>query len=433
MRSVGGLWAQIVARENLTAAAWLAARGRRSQTAVRAWLADLDRQLELLRTELVCGQLHCGDCRTFTIYDPKERLITAPVFRERVLHHAIMRVCGPVLERRLMHHSYACRAGKGTYAALAAASAAARRGAWFVKLDVRKYFDSIDHACLLARLERVFREQRVLDLFRLVLAAYAPQLGRGLPIGTLISQHLANFYLSPLDTQVLQHLRPRGYVRYMDDMALWVDGSDQARTARAAVVAYARDELHLEMKTAFINRSRHGMDFLGHRVFPDHLGLNRASRRRYQHRLRALTHAVEGGSMQETAAQVRAVALTAFSLRADCLHWRRRVVVNLGGSPWAATACCAAAPGSTTAGTLPPASATATNRSSTTTTTACVSPPAPAGGRSAWMEPACCPAPAPPAVVDETPAPRRRSVAHWCSIAPGQDGRRGMLFQMLPS
>lgn len=389
MRSVGGLMEPMVERENLTAAVWLAAQGRRQQPAVQAFLTNLSAELDALQSQLTSGELHCGECHTFTIYDPKERLITAPVFRERVLHHAIMRVCGPVLERRLIHHSYACRAGKGTYAALEAAQAAARKGAWFVKLDVRKYFQSIDHGRLMSRLERVFRERQVLETFRLLLAAYAPQPGRGLAIGTLISQHLANFFLTPLDTLVVQELRPSGYVRYMDDMALWVTDRQEAKEARDRLTAFARDELGLEMKTAFINRSGHGMDFLGHRVFPHRLGLNHASRTRYQHRLREL---VADAEVTEASAQERAVALTAFTQRADCLSWRRRVVMNLGGGPWATTASCAAAPGTTTAG---------TSRRTATRTSACVSPPAPAGGRSAWMEPARCPAPQ-PAAEDET-------------------------------
>ncbi|SKB01164.1 Reverse transcriptase (RNA-dependent DNA polymerase) [Prosthecobacter debontii] len=406
MRSVGGLMQAMVTRENLTAAVWLAAKGRRQQPAVRTFLANLSVELDALQSQLTSGELHCGECHTFTIHDPKERLITAPVFRERVLHHAIMRVCGPVLERRLIHHSYACRVGKGTYAALEAAQAAARKGTWFVKLDVRKYFQSIDHGRLMARLARVFRERQVLDTFRLLLAAYAPQPGRGLPIGTLISQHLANFYLATLDVKAVQDLRPLGYVRYMDDMALWVADAAAAKYARESLVAFAQHELGLEMKTAFINRSQHGMDFLGHRVFPHRLGLNHASRRRYQHRLQDLMNDEE---ISEATAQERAVALTAFTQRADCVSWRRRVIMTLGGGPRATSASCAAAPGTTTAGTPLPASATGTSRRTATRTSACVSPPAPAGARSAWMEPACCPAPQPFAVdeTQSTPPPVR--------------------------
>jgi hypothetical protein len=374
MRTVGGLWEPMVGRENLAAAAWLAARERRRQPVVRHYMENLDEELAALQDELHSGQLRCGECHCFTIHDPKERRITAPVFRERVLHHAIMRVCGPVLERRLIHHSYACRAGKGTYAALEAAQAAARRGAWFVKLDVRKYFASLCHQRLLVRLGRVFRERRVLEVFRLLLAAYAPQPGRGLPIGTLISQHLANFYLAALDTMAVQEVRPRGYVRYMDDRALWVADAAGARAARAVLVKCAQEELGLEMKTSFINRSEHGMDFLGHRVFPHRLGLNRASRTRYQHRLRDL---VADAGVDEATAQERAVALTAFTQRADCLLWRQRVIRTLGDGPWATPACCAVAPGSTAAGTPLPASATGTHRGTATWNSACVSPPVP--------------------------------------------------------
>ena len=84
----------------------------------------------------------------FTIHDPKERTICAAQFRERVLHHALMNVCEPVLERAAVFDSYACRRGKGQLAAVRRAESYARRYGWFLKLDVRKYFDSVDHTVL---------------------------------------------------------------------------------------------------------------------------------------------------------------------------------------------------------------------------------------------------------------------------------------------
>ena len=106
-----------------------------------------------------------GDYHQFTIFDPKERLITAPCFRERVLHHAIMNVCEPVFERWLIADTFACRRGQGPAGRPRSCQALCRRHAFFLKLDIRKYFDSISHAVLLARLERLFKDRELLDLF----------------------------------------------------------------------------------------------------------------------------------------------------------------------------------------------------------------------------------------------------------------------------
>ncbi len=68
-----------------------------------------------------------GPYHQFTIFDPKERLITAPCFRDRVLHHAVTLVCEPVFERLLIADTFACRRGKGRIAAVERARSFARR------------------------------------------------------------------------------------------------------------------------------------------------------------------------------------------------------------------------------------------------------------------------------------------------------------------
>ncbi|MCP5519538.1 MAG: group II intron reverse transcriptase domain-containing protein [Verrucomicrobiales bacterium] len=424
MRTVGGLLDRMIERENLLAAVWQAARGRREQPAVQTWLARLDDELDRLRDEIGSGRPRCGECITFTIHDPKERLITAPVFRERVLHHAVMNLCGPVLDRRLIAHTYACRRGKGTVAALRTAQRFAARNPWFLKLDVRKYFDSIPHEQLFAALEKVFREPAVRRILATLVTAYRRGTDHGLAIGTLVSQHLANFYLAPLDTLVLQSVRPAGYVRYMDDLALWTADGESAREGRDRLVEFARRQLGLEFKTAFLNRTPHGMDFLGHRVFPYRLALSRASRRRYVRKVRRLHVDWATGRLAEDVAQVRGAALTAFTGHADCLAWRRRILQDLGDGPQTGTACCAAAAGSTTAGTPGPATATATTPATATTTTGSVPVPAPAVGRSVLVEQARLPVPS-PCAMDKTPNPCRWSVAPTPWSVAGQGERQG--------
>ena len=93
------------------------------------------------------------------IFDPKERLITAPCFEERVVHHAIMNVVEPHLDRWLIDDTFACRKGKGRIVCLLRAQYSPSEHPWFLKLDIRKYFDSISHDRLLALWQRRFKDR----------------------------------------------------------------------------------------------------------------------------------------------------------------------------------------------------------------------------------------------------------------------------------
>ena len=182
-----------------------------------------------------------GRFSQFVIHDPKERIITAPCFAERVLHHAVMNVCEPKFEQWLINDTYACRVGRGQGAALSRAQQFARRFPFFLKIDVRKYFDSISHEILLSRLDLLFKDRRLLDLFERIVHSFRGNLGRGLPIGSLTSQHLANFYLGWFDRYAKETLRLKGYVRYMDDMALWADSSEGTQNRPCLLARISQD------------------------------------------------------------------------------------------------------------------------------------------------------------------------------------------------
>ncbi len=316
MRRANHLFERIVDRENLREAAHKALRGKRSKADARSFIHHLDESLDRMRTELCGGEFALGHYHQFTIFDPKERLITAPCFRERVLHHAILNVCEPVFERWLIADTFACRRGKGRLAALDRARQFAGGHAFFLKLDVRKYFGSISHAVLLAKLERIFKDRRLLDLLTKIVLSFHTTPGRGIPIGSLTSQHFANFYLGWLDRFVKERLRVRGYVRYMDDCALWGDTSRQLAERLAHVASFLQDELDLTLKPKpCINRTTHGMDFLGCRVFPNRTELNRRSRTRFRRKLHLLEEAHRTGLLDEQTLQARATALVAFARR----------------------------------------------------------------------------------------------------------------------
>jgi RNA-directed DNA polymerase len=280
-RSAVGL-AEITDLHTLATAFHLAARGKRGRDNVELFRDNLDAELRSLRADVLAGSWRPGSMRRFRIHDPKPRLIHAPCFRDRVLHHAIMAHVGPVLDRSLVFDTYACRQGKGPLAAVQRVCAHAARYAWFAQIDVRAYFASIDHAVLLGMLKRKFKDRALLALLARIIGAHEDGPGRGLPIGTLASQHLANFYLSGFDRELLEKFRVSGFVRYMDDVVWWADDRATVRAAVAGATAYLATRLQLQIKRPVrIGHSAHGLSFCGFRILPGRLLLSRRRRQRY--------------------------------------------------------------------------------------------------------------------------------------------------------
>ena len=236
MIRVGGLWEKITTFENILAAARAAAEGKKKRPDVARFLMNLEPEVHRLRRDLMAGTYEPGGYRTFWVYEPKPRQISAAAFRDRVVHHALTRVLEPVFERRFTADSFACRKRKGTHKAVKRARAACGKYAYVLKCDIRKYFPSLDHQILKEVLAHTVKCRGTLELVSKIIdgsneqtdaAAYFPgddlftpyERRRGLPLGNQTSQFFANVYLNPLDHFVRRELRPAEYIRYVDDCA----------------------------------------------------------------------------------------------------------------------------------------------------------------------------------------------------------------------
>jgi RNA-directed DNA polymerase len=309
---------------NLAGAFHRAARGKWARPEVQRFAAKLEQELATLRREILAGTVALGRGRRFRIHDPKPRLIHAPCFRERVLHHALMAHVGPVLDRALVDDTYACRVGKGALAAVQRARHHARRWPWWAKIDIRTYFASIDHRMLKDLLARRFKDPGLLRLMDRIIDASADTPGKGLPIGALTSQQFANFYLAGLDRHLLEHGHVRGYVRYMDDSVWWGDSRAAVRAALIEVQTYATEHLALQVKEPpQIGRSTLGLSLCGYRILPGCLRLSRRRKDRYSACRGHWEDAYAAGLIDGLTLQAGYAGALAITLHADAAAWRR--------------------------------------------------------------------------------------------------------------
>lgn len=333
MKRVGHLMECIAHPDNLREAFLRAARGKSTRLSVSAFRADLDKNLSLMRSQLLDGSFRFGDYRFFTVYDPKRREICAASFPERVAFHAMMRICHPVFDDYQVFDSYASRIGKGTYAALNRARRFARRYRWFVKLDVVKYFDRIDHDVLKHQLYALFKDKMLLGYFDRLIGGYESSPGKGVPIGNLTSQYFANHYLSPADHHAKQAMKVPALVRYMDDVLLFHDDNGALKAMVREYQQYVDDELQLQHHPVVLNETRRGIPFLGYVVRGNGLRLNLRSKRRFANKMRSLTADLESGLIGQDDYAMRAGCLLAFTDKADCLGFRRSLAQSVGMYP----------------------------------------------------------------------------------------------------
>ncbi len=316
MKTYRQLYPQVYDFENLYASYRAARRAKRGRAEVARFEARVEDELFRLQDELRNETYRPGTYRNFYIYEPKKRKISAAPFRDRVVHHALVRVIEPIFERRFIFDSYACRRGKGTHRALDRCTAFVRRYRFVLQCDIAKFFPTIDHAILLTILGRTLADERIMRLCERIVQSgdgvldserdvhwfpgddlFAPLRPQGLPIGNLTSQFWANVYLNELDHFVKRVLKCRAYVRYADDFLLFHNDKATLHGWLAELRHFAANRLRLLLHPTKcqVFPTANGVPFLGFHHFATHRRLKRPVVVRFRRRLRMLQEEYAAG------------------------------------------------------------------------------------------------------------------------------------------
>ena len=329
MKRRGHLFEQITDYPNLLAAARRARRGKGDRTGVARFVFDLEPNLFRLQEELRSGTYRMRPYRAFVIREPKRRQIAAADFRDRVVHHAVCAALDPIFDGTLIADTYACRRGRGTHAAVRRLQQFSRRWPFCLLGDVRRYFETVDHDTLKRLYRRQLKDARLLDLLDLIVDHPVPggRPGKGLPIGNLTSQYFANLYLGELDHFLKDRLGVPGYLRYMDDFAVFADTKAALRSVLEATRVFLRERLRLELRE---ERTRlapvtQGAPFLGFRVFPGVVRLDGRKFSRLRRRVRRREAACRDGALDEEALARSIGSMIGHVAHANSLQARKRL------------------------------------------------------------------------------------------------------------
>lgn len=339
------LYPKIHSFANLYAAWYKARRNKRYKATVADFERDLDRQLFQLQNELVDETWEPGGYRSFTVHEPKRRKISAAPFRDRVVHHALVRVIEPIYERKFIYDSYANRVGKGTHAALDRCTQYMQRYAYVLQCDIQQFFPAIDHEILYQTLSKTIACQptrnlcqKIIDSGHGILAdeyvmrwfpgddLFAIERPRGLPIGNLTSQFWANVYLNELDQYVKHGLRCKGYVRYVDDFLLFSDEKATLHQWRRQIITFLQTlRLSLHENRAQPRPTEQGIPFLGFIVYPTHRRLKRTKGITYRRHLKTLYRRYKAGEISREQARASVMAWLGHVRHGDTWRLRRKL------------------------------------------------------------------------------------------------------------
>ena len=307
---------RIASYDNLYHAFKECSRGKRNKDGFRRYLPRHSENIKSLELEISKTKNYSwGDYREFWVYDPKKRLVMAAPFKDRIVHTAIYRVTEPIIDKTLGSRTFACRHGMGNKKAAQRLSKQLQlmgKNRYCIKLDAKKYFESINHENLFKKMMAKLPDDSLRHILASLIVSHPNYRAkkRGIPIGNLTSQLFANFYLSEVDQLGCRELQldlnedkfesHAGYLRYMDDIVILSRSKEKSIQVANQLVEYAEGELGLSIPSdKYIMLAHDPVPFLGY--VHDEKGYRILGRneRRYVKKLKRMT--AQGKSLSQKA------------------------------------------------------------------------------------------------------------------------------------
>lgn len=273
MKRVGGLFDKMFTNERMFMAYYIARKGKRKRADVQIFESDLGSNISCLASEVHSGTYQVSPYKKFVVYEPKERVIYAPKFRDIVVQHEIYREIYPIFDRSFIDQSYSCRLNMGTHKAADQAWQYQKQtvDSFYLKMDIKKFFYSIREHILESLFWKKIKDRNLIQS----MVKFVEFEGDGIPIGNLLSQLYALIVLNPLDHFMKRVLKCKRYVRYADDFVVFgLQDKGECYKMLSRVKGFLWSYLGLELSKWTMKKASNGINFVGYRMWP-HLRLIR--------------------------------------------------------------------------------------------------------------------------------------------------------------
>lgn len=282
MKRVGNLYDQIISIENLMQADERARKGKALSYGVRKHDQNRKVNIEELHRVLSAGEYKTSKYHVFSIVtdNGKEREIyRLPYYPDRICHHAIMGIMEPLWTSIMTRDTYSCLKGRGIHGALRAVKEGLKdeMNQYCLKLDIRKFYPSIDHYILKKIVRRKIKDKRLLALLDEIIDS-----AHGVPIGNYLSQFFANLYLSYFDHWLKEELKVKYYYRYADDIVILSSSKQELHGLLVSINHYFNEHLNLQLKGNYqvFPITARGIDFVGYVFYHKHTLMRKSIKKR---------------------------------------------------------------------------------------------------------------------------------------------------------
>lgn len=290
---------QLTSLENLFQAWSEFRKGKRKRKDVQIFERNLEDNIFELHRKLKSKTYQHGSYQSFFVHDPKLRHIHKAEVLDRIIHHLLYSYLYELFDSTFIYDSYSCRLKKGTHRAVKRLEKFTRivsknytKDCWALKLDIRKFFASINHQILSDLLRKKIKDENILWLLEEVIdsfctchslkihrCSYTSTPGvdirkcKGIPLGNLTSQIFANIYMNELDQFVKHDLKIKYYLRYADDFIILGTQGDALQGYIDDIAEFLKSNLKLELhpKKIILRKLNWGIDFLGYIVLPHYI------------------------------------------------------------------------------------------------------------------------------------------------------------------
>lgn len=272
---------EICSIENFSLADKRARKGKKCKREIQAFDDNRDELLLKLQMMLLNKTFKTSNYHVFkkVVDNGKEREIyRLPYYPDRILHHAIMNVIEPIFFKTFTTDTYSCIKGRGIHSAAEKVKFAIRQpdAEYVLKLDVRKFYPSVDHDELKSVIRHKIKDNDLLWLLDEIIDS-----AKGLPIGNYLSQSFANLFLSGFDHWIKEIKGVRYYFRYCDDMVIFHHDKAFLHALLIEITAYLAD-LKLTVKKDWrVFPADTGVDFVGFVFYPTHTMIRKSIKKRF--------------------------------------------------------------------------------------------------------------------------------------------------------